>query len=345
MSLSIGQTVNGYSLLDYFDSSSKRIAFRALNTANHRIEQLNILPDSVRNDPERSARFIRESRILATLQHPNIVTCHGVVELGGHLAISTEALEAVSLADRLELGPMEIEESVQAILQLLGAAGAAHAAGVVHREISPANILITPEKTVKLSGFSVAKSMSDPSVTRAGTIVGSATFTAPEVFRGVAALDPRIDVYAIGCVFYALVTGRPPFNYKGEYDVMMAHLNEVPQPPSVHNPAINGLLDAVILKALEKEPEKRYQSAAEFYHAILNPGDVYVPPAPVAAVEPEPPAPNTGEFQSPLPPPPVPVPPSIAAPGLSLGLVALGAGLVFLLIAIWFLSQSPTVPK
>ena len=236
---------------------------------------------------------------------------------------------------------MEIEEAVQSILQLLGAAGSAHAAGVVHREISPSNILITPDKTIKLTGFSVAKSMSDPSVTRAGTIVGSATFTAPEVFRGVAALDPRIDVYAIGCVFYALVTGRPPFNYKGEYDVMMAHLNEVPQPPSAHNASINGLLDAVVLKALEKDPDKRYQTAAEFYHAILNPGDVYVPPAPAA---PEPVTPNPVEFQSPLPPPAL-VPPSIAAPGLSLALAALGAGLAFLLIAVWFLSQSPSVPK
>lgn len=340
MSLSIGQTVNGYALLDYFDSSSKRISFRALNTANHRIEQLNILPDSVRNDPERSARFIRESRILATLQHPNIVTCHGVVELGGHLAISVEALEAVSLADRLELGPFEIEEAVQAILQLLAAAGAAHAAGVVHREISPSNILVTPEKTIKLSGFTVAKSMSDPSVTRAGTIVGSATFTAPEVFRGVAALDPRIDVYAIGCVFYALVTGRPPFNYKGEYDVMMAHLNEVPAPPSTHNPSINALLDAVILKALEKDPDKRYQSASEFYHAILNPGDVYVPPAPVAAA-PEPPSP---EFQSPLPAP-APVPTPNVTPGLTLAVVAIGAGLTFLLVAVWILMHSRPTPQ
>ena len=326
MSLSIGQIVNGYELLDYFDSSSKRIAFRARNVKSLRIEQLQILPDSLRDDPERSARFFRESRILATLQHPNILTCHGVLEIGGHLAISVEAIEAVTLSDRLELGPMPIEEAVRSILQILAAADAAHSAGVVHREISPANILITPENLVKLTGFSAAKTAADPSVTRAGTIVGSATYTAPEVFHGSAALDPRIDIYAIGCVFYALVTGRPPFAQKNEYEVMMAHVQTVPAPPSSLNPAVNGVLDAVIGKALEKRPEARYQSAREFYHSILNPGTLYVPPP-----EPSPP---------PAPDPVLQAPRAPADPGISPAAIALITGLLFLLFAIWVLLRS-----
>lgn len=320
MPLTIGQTINGYELLDYLDSSSKRIAYRARNVAKSRIEQIQILPESVQHDPERSARFMRESRILATLQHPNILTCHGVVELGGQLAISVEAIEAVTLADRLELGPMDTEEAVRSILQVLAAADAAHAAGVVHREISPANILITPEKLVKLTGFSAAKTAADPSVTRAGTIVGNATYTAPEVFHGVASLDPRIDVYSIGCVFYSLVTGRPPFNQKAEYEVMMAHVQQQPDPPSRHNPIINGVLDAVILKALAKNPNDRYQSAREFYHAILNPGTVYVPPAraqePAAAI------------------PPHPAVQVVRPAAISPAIVALAAGMLFLAIAV-----------
>ena len=327
MSLSIGQVVNGYELLDYLDSSSKRIAFRARNVAKLRIEQLQILPDSLRDDPERSARFFRESRILATLQHPNILTCHGVLEIGGHLAISVEALEAVTLADRLELGPMPIEEAVRAILQILAAADAAHSAGVVHREISPANILITPENLVKLTGFSAAKTADDPSVTRAGTLVGSATYTAPEVFHGSSALDPRIDIYAIGCVFYALVTGRPPFAQKNDYEVMMAHVQTIPEPPSRLNPAINGVLDAVICKALSKHPDARYQSAREFYHSILNPGTVYEPPPP----SPTPPSPQE---------PVVSLPPVVADSGISPAAIALITGLLFFLIAIWVLLRN-----
>jgi len=319
--------VNGYELLDYLDSSSKRIAFRARNVAKLRIEQLQILPDSLRDDPERSARFFRESRILATLQHPNILTCHGVLEIGGHLAISVEALEAVTLADRLELGPMPIEEAVRAILQILAAADAAHSAGVVHREISPANILITPENLVKLTGFAAAKTADDPSVTRAGTLVGSATYTAPEVFHGSSALDPRIDIYAIGCVFYALVTGRPPFAQKNDYEVMMAHVQTIPEPPSRLNPAINGVLDAVICKALSKHPDARYQSAREFYHSILNPGTVYEPPPP----SPTPPSPQE---------PVVSLPPVVADSGISPAAIALITGLLFFLIAIWVLLRN-----
>ncbi|MBI2690125.1 MAG: serine/threonine protein kinase [Acidobacteria bacterium] len=326
MPLTIGQTVNGYELLDYLDSSSKRIAFRARNVANQRIEQLLILPDGVQHDPERSARFFRESRILASLQHPNILTCYGVVELGGRLAISVEAIEAVTLSDRLELGPMETEEAVQSILQVLAAADAAHTSGVIHREISPANILITPEKLVKLTGFSAAKTATDPSVTRAGTLVGSATYTAPEVFHGVTALDPRIDVYSIGCVFYALVTGRPPFTQTSEYEVMLAHVQAPPEPPSRYNPAINGVLDAVILKALEKDPNARYQSVREFYHSILNPGTVYIPPPPVVPVV-EPAA-------------ELPAPPVLTEPAVSPAWIALGIGALLLLIGVWVLLRS-----
>ena len=328
MSLSIGQVVNGYELLDYFDSSTKRIAFRARNVTNHRIEQIQILPDSLRDDPERSARFYRESRILVTLNHPNILTCHGVLEIGGHLAISVEALEAVTLADRLELGPMPVEDAVRSVLQILAAADAAHSAGVVHREISPANILITPENLVKLTGFSAAKTANDPSVTRAGSIVGSSTYIAPEVFRGSAALDPRIDIYAIGCVFYALVTGRPPFVEKNEYEVMMAHVQTIPAPPSSLNPAVNSVLDAVIGKALEKHPDARYQSASEFYHSILNPGTVFVPPPP----EPPPPPSQEPPLALTLQTPP--------DPGISPAAIALITGLLFLLVAIWVLLRN-----
>jgi serine/threonine protein kinase len=331
VSLSIGQVVNGYELLDYIDSSDRRIAFRVRNVASHRIEQLQILPDTLRDDPERSARFFRESRILATLQHPNILSCHGVFELGGHIAISVEAIEAVTLAERLELGPMDIEEAARAILQVLAAADAAHSASVIHREISPATVLITPEKVVKLTGFSAAKSATDPSVTRAGTIIGSAAYTAPEVFHGVNALDPRIDVYSIGCLFYALVTGHPPFPHKNEYDVMMAHVQTSPPPPSTRNAAVNQVLDAVILKALDKHPESRYQSAREFYHAILNPGTVYVPPLP-APPSPQPEAAPTASVPA-------------TDPGVSPAAIALIAGSLLLLVAVWvLLIAGPSTP-
>lgn len=325
MSLTIGQSVGGYDLLDYLDSSSRRIAYRARNQSNQRIEQLLILPEGLRKDPEWSARFFRESRIMSSLSHPNILSSYGAVEIGGHLAIAVEALEAVTLSERLELGPMDIEDAVRTVLQVLAATDAAHSAGVLHREISPANILITPERTAKLAGFSSAKSTVDTNLTRAGSLVSDVTYTAPEIFQGYTALDPRIDVYAIGCVFYALVTGQPPFPGKSEYEVMMAHVGTVPTPPSHINPLVNPVLDAVILRALSKDPNARYQTAREFYHCVLNPGTVYQPP-------PEP-VENTH---------PVPAPARIPSAEIRMGpaVAAIGLGLFFLGAALWVLARS-----
>jgi len=299
LSLVIGSTVDGYEILDYVYSSSKRISYRARNKSTQRIELLQILPDAIRADPERSARFHREIRILANLQHQNIVTFYGAVEIGGCLALSMESIEAVTLKDRLELGPMEIDEAARTILQVIAAADAAHAAGVVHREISPANVLITPENLVKLSGFAAAKAAGDANLTRADVLVGDVHYTAPEVFKGLTSMDPRVDVYSIGCLFYALVTGRTPFTPVGEYQIMMAHVIEPPVPPSLLNPKLNSLLDAVILKALAKNPADRYASARDFYGAILDPASVgqQLPPQSVPVVAATP-------VSAPLPPPP-----------------------------------------
>lgn len=335
MSLVIGSTVDGYEILDYVDSSSKRISYRARNKSAQRIEQLQILPDAIRSEPERSARFFRESRILSSLQHPNIVTFYGAVEVGGCLALSMESLEAVTLKDRLELGPMEIDDAARTILQIIAAADAAHAAGVVHREISPANILITPENLVKLAGFAAAKAAGDVNLTRAGMLVGDVYYTAPEVFKGLATMDPRVDVYSIGCVFYALVTGRPPFTPKGEYQVMMAHVMEPPVPPSLLNPKLNSILDAVILKALAKDPAARYASAREFYAAIVDPSSVTSHPPPVPQVA-APPAPAASQL-------PAPPPPASESVRLLPALLAAAFGAIVLISAFLILSATRSI--
>lgn len=334
MSLVIGSTVDGYEILDYVDSSSKRIAYRARNNSTQRIEQLQILPDAVRNDPERSARFIRESRILTNLRHQNIVNFHGAVEVGGCLALSMEWLEAVTLKDRLEFGPMEVDDSARTILQVIAAADAAHAAGVVHREISPSNVLITPENLVKLSGFAAAKSAGDANLTRAGMLVGDVYYTAPEVFKGLSSTDPRIDIYSIGCLFYTLVTGRPPFTQVGEYNVMMAHVTEAPVPPSLINPKLNSVLDAVILKALAKEPDDRYQNARAFYNAILEPASVAQEPQPTRAAA----VPAAPQQQLPLPPPP-----ASESVRLLPALLVAGFGAIVLISAFLILSATRSI--
>ena len=263
-----GKVIEGYEVIDVLHNLPGRIAYRARNLELGRFEQLEILPQSLAEDEERSERFLREIRLLSSLQHPHIVTCYGAARLEGQLAMMVEMLEGVTLAERLELGPMDPVEATSVMRQLLAAAEAIHMRDVIHREISPANVIITPDRVVKLSGFTFAKTAHDFGLTRAGTIVGDLDYSSPEQISGEQTLDARTDIYALGAVFFALLAGRPPFEGKSQFDVMLAHVESAPEPPSAVRPEIPAEFDDIVLRALAKKPEDRYTSAGEFLKAI-----------------------------------------------------------------------------
>jgi serine/threonine-protein kinase len=282
-----GKVIDGYEVIDVLHNLPGRIAYRAKNLELGRFEQLEILPQSLAEDEERSERFLREIRLLSSLAHPNIVTCYGAARLEGQLAMMVELLEGVTLAERLELGPMEVDEAVAVMEQLLSAAGAIHARGVIHREISPANVIITPDRVIKLSGFTFAKTAHDFGLTRAGTIVGDLDFSSPEQISGEQALDSRTDIYALGSVLFALLTGRPPFVGKSQFDVMLAHVERAAEAPSALRPGVPPELDAIVLQALSKKPEGRFASAEHFLTALAAVKSSQPKSEPNAAVEPE----------------------------------------------------------
>lgn len=283
MTLQLGTTIDGYEFIDVLDSSSRRVVYRVRNLRTGEFEQLQVLSEVLEQDPVRSERFLREIRILANLSHPNIIACHGAVQLDGHWAMTMEMLEGVTLAERLELGPLPLPEAVEVMRQLLSAVSCAHRSGIIHREITPGNILITPDQVIKLTGFTFAKSSSDLDLTQVGTIIGDAEYISPEQVRGVEKLDPRSDLYSLGAVFYTVLTGKPPFEAASQYDLLMAHVEKEPAPPGRLRPGIPPALDSVVLKALAKQPEDRHQSAEEFL------GEIEAVALDVAA--PEPPAP------------------------------------------------------
>ncbi len=268
MPFETGQTVGDYEFLDLLETLRGCRAYRVRNVLAQRLERLKTFPKELQDDRERVERFLREIKIHARLTHPNIAAFYNATRLEEQLVMTTELLEGGTLADRLEAGPLPMAEAVGYLCQALAALGYAHEQGVVHRMISPAVMTITPGGTLKLTGFDLAKTATDPQLTQAGAVMGTLEYISPEQVKGITTLDARTDIYSVGAVLYAAVTGRGPFYCKTQFDMMLAHVNTPPTPPSEINPAVPAELNSIILKALEKEPSQRFQTAKEFHEAL-----------------------------------------------------------------------------
>jgi len=207
---------------------------------------------------------MREIKVLARIQHPNIVSFFHARQLSEQLVLTTELVPGSTLEERLEVGRPPISQALEYMAKVLNALEYAHAHGVIHRDVTPENIIITPEGEVKLTGFGLAKTLSDPQLTQAGTVLGSLHYMSPEQVNGLPTLDARTDIYAAGAILYEMVTGRTPFSGKSQFELMFAHVNSNPIPPEQLNPEVPRELNQVILAALAKEPSKRPQTAAEF---------------------------------------------------------------------------------
>ncbi|HWR52444.1 MAG TPA: protein kinase, partial [Bryobacteraceae bacterium] len=270
MSLEPGRVAGNYEILDYIRSSNDEVCYRVRNTLARRVESMRVLGAAVASDPERTERFLREMGVQARLAHPNILTFFGAVELDRQLVIMSELVEGVTLAERLLCGPMTWDEACGFTLQLLAALGHAHSLGIVHRDVTPARMIVTPDGVLKLTDFGLAKANTSPALTQVGSVVGNLKYISPEQIRGTALVDGRSDLYSAGIVLYECVTGRVPFDQKSQFELMAAHVSQPPAAPSAVNPRIPAGADAVILKALQKDPAARYQSAADFAAALAN---------------------------------------------------------------------------
>ena len=223
------------------------------------------------------ARFQREGRIVSDLRHPNIVEVFDVGEIDGDWVMTMELLDGTNLADAIEATTAYTPESAIPILRgVLDALEIAHARQIVHRDIKPQNIFLARNggvaATVKVLDFGVAKVVglnSEDQLTRSGTILGTPEFMAPEQATGKGA-DHRSDLYAVACVAYAMLCGRPPFVDNWPMRIVMKQAFEPPVPPSRLRPELARApeIDRVMARALEKNPEDRYQSAGEMRAAI-----------------------------------------------------------------------------
>ncbi|HEY2015492.1 MAG TPA: protein kinase, partial [Bryobacteraceae bacterium] len=270
MEFQLGETYDGYEFLDVLKRSRNGIEFRVKNTRAGRLEALRALPQSAQDDLEQSERFVREMRVHARLQHPNIVTLFNAIELEKHLIMTTELVEGQTLADLLVLGARPWEEAVALIRQAISAVAYAHRQGIVHRDIRPENIILVPGGVLKLANFSLAKGASSPTLTHIGLVVGNLKYISPEQVKGTGDIDARSDLYSLGMVLYEMLCGRTAFNFESQFELMTAQVFHPPVPPSEVSAAVPAELDAVVLKALAKDPGARYQTAAEFDQALIE---------------------------------------------------------------------------
>jgi serine/threonine protein kinase len=282
MGFELDKTVAGYEIIEVLGSSKTGVAYKVRNVFAQRYEILKVLPKGVQDTEEHTARFLREIKVHARLVHPNIVTFYNAREIEGQLVMTTEFVPGITLAERLESGPLAWRDATRYACQALTALEYAHANGIIHRGLTASSLVITNEGIVRLGGFGLAKSATDPQLTAVGTVVGALRYISPEQVRG-GELDARCDIYSLGVVLYEMLAGKLPFESKGQFEMMLAHVNTPPKHPSDVNAEAPRELGDMVMKALAKEPDQRFQNAREFRTALERLG-LDRDASPVAAV-------------------------------------------------------------
>lgn len=276
MALEAGTAVGRYQIQGLLGSGGMGEVYKALDPVLGRPVALKVLRPELSRDPERLSRFLHEARAASALNHPNILTVHEVGDHDGSRYLVSELVEGETLRERVTRGPLSLREILDITIQAASALSAAHAAGIVHRDIKPDNLMLRPDGYAKVLDFGVATfarssasqdSMATmatmgPPETGAGMIVGTIAYMSPEQARGLA-VDGRSDCYSLGVVLYELLTGRAPFAAPTTTDLLVAILEREPAPIRTIAKGLPLQLEWLVDKALEKDPSLRYQTIAD----------------------------------------------------------------------------------
>jgi serine/threonine-protein kinase len=264
LELSIGDTAGDYRIVGELGKGGMGTVYKVQHLISDRIEAMKVVRPDRLESPELADRFIREIRVQARLNHPNIASLHNAIRWEDHFLMIMEYVEGPTLSAFLHRGALDPARSVHIILQALSALAYAHVQGVVHRDIKPANIIITRDGVAKLMDFGIARSLADHvQLTQTGAVVGSFHYMSPEQIQGTP-VDGRSDLYSTGIMLYEMVTGVRPITGDSSWTIMNGHIHQIPRAPAMVNQALPVSFSLAILKAIEKDPAERYQTAGEF---------------------------------------------------------------------------------
>src|SRR5579864_6463708 len=279
----VGRTVLQYQFLEKLGSGGMGEIYKAQDTRLNRFVAIKILPSDKSGDPERRRRFIQEAQAASALNHPNIITIHDIVSDGNTQYMVMEFVSGRTLLDLIPTGGMRVSQVLQHATQMADALTAAHAAGIIHRDFKPANVMVTTSGLVKVLDFGLAKlterspaSQFDPDATASeapitveGSIMGTVSYMSPEQAEG-KRVDARSDIFSFGSVLYEMVTGRRAFHGDSGISTLTSVLRDDIRPIGEVAPDVPPLLEVIIARCLNKDPEARWQTMKEVGDALSS---------------------------------------------------------------------------
>jgi len=284
-----GQTIGNYRVIELLGEGGMGKVYRAVDTMVQREVALKSLKPEIAAQPTVLERFRSEAVILARLNHPAIAQLYTFFKHGDEFYMVMEYVPGETLEHVIRAGgAMPWPQALALVRQILEGIGHAHELGILHRDLKPANIMLTPAAKPKLMDFGIAQALGGPRLTREGRLIGTLEYVAPERVQGKPA-DVRSDLYSVGVLLYEMLTGRLPFESDSDYELMMAQVEKQPPAPRELGIAVPPGVEQALMKALEKDPERRYSDAAEFALGL----GALLPAGPTAAVAVPPPLKET----------------------------------------------------
>lgn len=296
---------NRYQILEPLGTGGMAQVYRARDLMLERFVAIKVLRPDYSSDADFQIRFRQEAKAAANLSHPNIVTVHDFGFDQGQLFIVMEYVPGTNLKTMIEnLGKFSLDDAIPLMVQACAGIGYAHRAGLVHCDVKPHNMLVTPDRRLKVTDFGIARAIAGIHPDEQHDVVwGSPLYFSPEQASGQAP-SPASDVYSLGVVMYEILTGRPPFVAKTAETLARLHRETMPQPPSQFNPAVTPELEQIVMKVLAKEPAARYRTADQLGRVLMTFGQARKAPA-VRLTPAPPPAPEETVASRPVEPEPI----------------------------------------